>query len=128
MRKDLKSIGNIGENYAKEYLIKHAFAIIEENFHIWGGEIDIIAIKNNIFHIVEVKTSQSNIKPEDHINRKKMLKVAKTAEYYVNYKQKVISRDDRIYKNLSFRLDIILVQIDKNNNLISLKYLPDFEL
>ena len=125
MRKDLKSIGNIGENYAKEYLIKHAFAIIEENFHIWGGEIDIIAIKNNIFHIVEVKTSQSNIKPEDHINRKKMLKVAKTAEYYVNYKQKVISRDDKIYKNLSFRLDVILVNLNKDNSLKNIQFIQN---
>jgi putative endonuclease len=127
MKKDLKKIGKIGENFAVKYLKDNNFEILELNYLVWGGEIDIIAFKNNTFHIAEVKTSQSHIKPEDHINRKKMLKVAKTAEYYINYKQTKFNKDGKM-SLMSFRLDIILVQIDKAENLISLKYLPDFEL
>jgi putative endonuclease len=58
---DIKSIGKIGENYAKEYLINNGYRIIATNqqFNINKkklGEIDIIAQLDNVTYIFEVKT------------------------------------------------------------------------
>lgn len=51
--------GNKGEDIAAEYLKDNGFVIIERNFRIRGGEIDIIATKDNILVFVEVKTRTS---------------------------------------------------------------------
>jgi putative endonuclease len=58
---DVKSIGKIGENYAKEYLTQNGYKILATNqqFNINKkklGEIDIIAHLDNVTYIFEVKT------------------------------------------------------------------------
>ena len=42
-----KIIGNEGENRASDYLLSKGYAIIERNWRTKGGEIDIIADKND---------------------------------------------------------------------------------
>jgi Holliday junction resolvase-like predicted endonuclease len=58
---DVKSIGKIGENYAKEFLTQNGYKILATNqqFNINKkklGEIDIIAQLDNVTYIFEVKT------------------------------------------------------------------------
>ena len=40
-------IGKIGENLATTFLMKQGFAILERNYRVKVGEIDIIAQKDN---------------------------------------------------------------------------------
>ena len=54
-----KQFGNLGEKLAAKYLKEKNYAIIEKNFTISGGEIDIIAKKNDAYIFVEVKTRQN---------------------------------------------------------------------
>lgn len=56
MEKYNKTIGNCGEESASKYLKKNKYKIIERNFNIRGGEIDIIAQKGECLVFVEVKT------------------------------------------------------------------------
>lgn len=48
-------LGNEGEDLAVQYLIEHGFEILERKWKYGHKEIDIIAAKQNIIHIVEVK-------------------------------------------------------------------------
>lgn len=48
--------GLAGENAVCEYLVNNGYKIIARNYHIRGGEIDIIAINDEFIAIVEVKT------------------------------------------------------------------------
>ena len=53
-------IGNIGEDYVCSYLIKQGYEIVERNYRIRGGEIDIIAVNNDYIAFVEVKSRKPN--------------------------------------------------------------------
>lgn len=50
-----KTIGNIGEEVAQNYLQRQGCKIIERNYYSRFGEIDIIAEKENTLLFIEVK-------------------------------------------------------------------------
>ncbi|MBX1885690.1 YraN family protein [Campylobacter peloridis] len=74
--------GKKGENDACEFLKSQGFEIIERNFHSKFGEIDIIAVKNNILHFIEVKSTQGNYEVAYRLDFKKYNKIIKAIEYY----------------------------------------------
>ena len=47
--------GEIGENLACKFLVKHGFSVLERNYTKKWGEIDIIAKKKGVLRFVEVK-------------------------------------------------------------------------
>lgn len=53
-----KFLGYLGQKFAKEFLQEKKFEILEQNFQIWGGEIDLICrdIKSDEVVFIEVKT------------------------------------------------------------------------
>lgn len=57
----MKSIGDVGEQRAVDYLRQHKFRIIERNWSGDGGEIDIIARHKKQIHFVEVKFRRGGI-------------------------------------------------------------------
>jgi putative endonuclease len=79
-----KEEGELGERIAVEYLKKQGFKIIDRNFRIRGGEIDIIAIDGDVLTFIEVKTRRSNEfgTPFEAITPWKMLALIKSAEFY----------------------------------------------
>ena len=67
-------LGKFGEEMAVEYLQKNGYEILETNWTFQKAEIDIIAQKENILAIVEVKT-RSSIDfglPQDFVKPKKI--------------------------------------------------------
>jgi putative endonuclease len=86
--------GNRGEQFAVEFLVSQGFQIVERNFRIRGGEIDIIAIdpttvsefnggeKTLVF--IEVKTRSSNDfgAPLESIGYHKMRALIKATQFY----------------------------------------------
>jgi putative endonuclease len=67
-------LGALGEALAVEFLQKNKYKIVERNWRFKKAEIDIIAQKNNVLAIVEVKTRSSNYfgNPQDFVNQKKI--------------------------------------------------------
>ena len=51
-----KITGNAGEEKATEFLKNQGYSIIERNFRTKGGEVDIIALKDDVVVFVEVKS------------------------------------------------------------------------
>ncbi len=53
-------IGRRGESAVCDWLHARGYEIVERNFHIQGGEIDIIAKNKDYLAFVEVKTRKPN--------------------------------------------------------------------
>lgn len=80
-----RQIGNLGEDYTVRFLEKNGCEILNRNFTIKGGEIDIVAKKGDIIHFVEVKTRKPNplVTGDEAIRSEKIKHIIKTAKVYV---------------------------------------------
>lgn len=90
-------IGHIGEDYVCSYLIKHGYEIVERNYRIRGGEIDIIAVNSDYIAFVEVKSRRPNsmVSGFDAVNDRKRLLIIKTAsDFCFKYPNKLQPRFD----------------------------------
>lgn len=56
----MRFLGNKGEDYAVKLLKKEHYKIIERNFTVRGGEIDIIASDSGTLVFVEVKMRKNS--------------------------------------------------------------------
>ena len=76
--------GKLGEDLACDYLKKLGYKIIERNFRIRGGEIDVIALDGQTLVYVEVKTRTSHQfgLPEESITYHKMKFLERSAKFY----------------------------------------------
>ncbi len=61
-----QKIGELGEDVACTFLMKHNFQIIERNYTKKWGELDIIAQKEGKLHFVEVKSK--SVGSLDYVN------------------------------------------------------------
>lgn len=52
-------IGKIGEDLAVRYLQQQGYRILQRNWRYRRFEIDVIAVKSNTLHFIEVKTRRS---------------------------------------------------------------------
>lgn len=59
MGRTQKITGDAGEKAVCSYLAEKGFSVIERNYRIQGGEIDIIAVCGGEIHFVEVKSRKS---------------------------------------------------------------------
>ncbi len=79
-----REIGDLGENFVCDFLKKLGYTICKKNYTIRGGEIDIIAQKDDIIAFVEVKTRQPNPLQTgfEAMTKTKKRNIAKTAQDY----------------------------------------------
>ena len=110
-------IGQVGEDVACRFLVKHGFSLVERNYQKKWGEIDIIARKGKILHFVEVKTvSRENVKelkndidsfePEENVHPKKLKRMSRIIQTYL------------IEKNIEegkWQFDVLAVFLDMKN-------------
>ncbi|QHG90458.1 YraN family protein [Sulfurimonas sp. CVO] len=75
--------GNLAEDKAYEFLLKHGFDVIERNFYSRFGEIDIIALKDGVLHFIEVKSALEYETAVENITKSKLSKLIKTAYVYM---------------------------------------------
>lgn len=76
--------GAWGERLAREYYSRHGYAIVGEDVHMAHREVDIIAIKDNTVHFVEVKTrSDREDDPRMAITPKKIAAICRFADAYM---------------------------------------------
>lgn len=113
-----KSLGEIGEEYACEFLKRKGYRIVERNFRLPVGELDIVArAPDNTFVFVEVKTignfSERGFHPEDHMTSAKIKKFKKIASLYAN------ARGNMIDESKGFRLDLVALTKVGNDFVVS---------
>jgi putative endonuclease len=82
---DHNDLGKLGEELAVEFLRKNGYEILETNWTFQKAEVDIIAKKENILAIIEVKTRSSLDfgLPQDFVKPKKIQLLVKAVNEYV---------------------------------------------
>ncbi|SFZ99045.1 Predicted endonuclease distantly related to archaeal Holliday junction resolvase [hydrothermal vent metagenome] len=88
MRELPKIYGDASEDLATLFLEQEEYVIIERNYFARKlGEIDIIAMKDNVLHFVEVKAGKEDFDPVYNLTASKLRKVINSAQYYMKSKQ-----------------------------------------
>ena len=84
---ETQKIGEIGENIAVRFLVKHGFLILDRNYTKKWGEIDIVAEKSGKLYFVEVKSvsheTSNTSRPEDNMHPWKLKRMARTIQTYL---------------------------------------------
>ena len=119
MKTSTQAVGKKGEAAACEYLRREGHCIIERNWRAGHLEIDIISLKGNELHIVEVKsrTAPAAARPELNVNYRKRERLARAAKAYLHSK-----RRDLLPPGLEVFFDVLTVVFD--GNLTRVEYFP----
>lgn len=77
--------GKLGEEMAVQWLAEKGYIILHRNWRHKQFEIDIVAIKEKILHIIEVKTRRYSLfgHPEDSVSKKKFRNLKRAADEYL---------------------------------------------
>ncbi len=113
MMENSRSKGNEAEKLVAEKLAGDGFKILDRNFYMKGGEIDIIAEKESLIVFVEVR-SWSRVmwkdgSPIETIDRVKIRHIVRTANYYIQ-KNRLFDKDK------DFRFDVAGVVFSENGS------------
>ena len=99
-----KQKGDEAEKKASIFLKNCGFKIVEKNYYAKKfGEIDIIAIKDDIYHFVEVKSGDT-FEPVFNITNSKLRKIKNSLHFYLKTKN----------LDVPFCVDAIII---KNNHI-----------
>lgn len=108
-------LGKKGEQLAVDFLIKNGYNILDRNYRFDRAEVDIIARKEEILSIIEVKT-RTNIdfgNPQDFVKPKQIKNLVKAVNEYIT--------ENNV--DLEVRFDII--SIIKKDNKFQIEHLKD---
>ncbi len=129
---ETQKIGEIGENIAVKFLMKHGFSVLDRNYTKKWGEIDIIAEKDDKLHFVEVKSvsretlsdvnheTLDNYHPEDNMHPWKLKRMSRIIQTYLLNK--------KIPDEKEWRVDLLVVFLDIKNKKARVKVVEDIIL
>ncbi len=105
-----RAIGDVGEESAIAFLEKEGYEVLQHNFCVRGGEIDIIAKDGDVYVFVEVKTRHNALfgTPEESISPRKLRCIQRAISLY--FQQKYLSEFDT-----DFRIDLIAIEVSVVN-------------
>jgi putative endonuclease len=113
-----QKIGELGEEVACTFLMKHGFTIQERNYTKKWGEIDIIADKEGKIYFIEVKSVSYGTlpdfkddnpfakRPEENMHPWKLKRLSRTIQTYLIHKR---------IGNTPWQFDLLLVYLDIEN-------------
>jgi len=111
------ALGLKGEQAVVSYLCAQQCTIMTTNFRVHGGEVDIIAKKDNVLMFVEVKTRNNPlIDPAEVITTSKQKKIMHAAQFFLITNK--LNTDD-----YTCRFDVALVSFVHNK--ADIAYIPD---
>jgi putative endonuclease len=113
---DRKSLGQLGERKAQEYLKSKGYAILDINFKRKWGELDIVAKKRKKFVFCEVKTIRQNqgFEPEDEVGWKKKQQLRKMAQIYLQERKIPLGSEQQI--------DILALEVDDKDKIVNIRH------
>lgn len=82
---DHNELGKEAENLAAEYLLKNEYKILVRNFRFKKNEVDIIAEKDNLIIVVEVKARSTDffILPQEAVTKSKIKAIVLAANHFM---------------------------------------------
>jgi Holliday junction resolvase-like predicted endonuclease len=133
-----QKIGEIGENIATKFLMKHGFSIKDRNYTKKWGELDIVAEKDNKLYFIEVKSvSRETLKtfipksyndsddryehrPEDNMHPWKLKRMSRTIQIYL--------LNMKVPEEMEWQVDLLVVFLDLKNKKARIKVVSDIIL
>jgi putative endonuclease len=140
-----QKIGEVGENVAVKFLMKHSFSILDRNYTKKWGELDIIAEKNDKIYFIEVKSvtreilngsrpsmntirhdsrglyeKQDQYRPEENMHPWKIKRISRTIQTYLLSK--------KIPDEKEWQVDLLVVFLDIKNKKARIKVISDIVL
>ena len=124
--------GEVGENIAVRFLMKHGFEILTRNYTKKWGEIDIIAENKNKLYFIEVKSvsreSLKNVtretldqyKPEDNMHPWKLKRLSRTIQTYI--------LSEKVPEDKEWQVDLLVVFMDLKEKKARIKVVSDIIL
>ena len=105
MKNYKKTTGNNGEDRAVLYLKSKGYSVIERNYRTKGGEVDIIALIDDVVVFVEVKTLPGgDIDLLAHeLNIRKQKRIIETAKLFL--------LNHREYNSRVIRFDVLVIDL-----------------
>ncbi len=132
-----KQVGTLGEKAAEEFLKKHGYKVVANNYATSGSELDLVAYKRGILVFAEVKTRSSDAfgAPAEAVNQEKRYRLRNAARGFWFEQNKYgklpvwswLCRDFVLKKVKLARLDIIEVYLD-NGTVSSINHLENQEI
>jgi len=117
-------VGMCGEKEAIRHLKKSGYTILERNFRVPAGEVDIIAFRDGVLAFVEVRTRSVPAHPDplESIGKRKQRRVIKAARAYAKHYR--LERED-----IALRFDVATVLLDAAGKATRIKHIPSaFEI
>lgn len=107
---DHNDFGKKAEELAAEYLQKNGYKILVRNFRYQKAELDLVAEKDSLIVVAEVKARSTDVfnLPQEAVNKRKIKLIVSAANYFM----------EEYNKNQEVRFDIISVLPDENKNLM----------
>ncbi len=101
------NLGRRGEDMAAVYLLQNGYTILHRNWRSSYYEIDIIALKNEVLHFVEVKirSSRNYGLPEEAVTKKKFQRLLLAADAFLN--------QHPLYRHVQY--DVLAINVSKNS-------------
>lgn len=98
-----RETGSRYEREAADYLKKNGYDILINNFRCRLGEIDLIAINEGYLCFIEVKYRSSTLRgfPSEAVDKRKMMRIVRTAQYYMLLNQ--------ISQTTPCRFDVVVI-------------------
>jgi len=121
MPSEKRKLGDIGENFATDYLKRNNHQIIERNYWKPIGEIDIVTKKDRKTVFFEVKTGilGYDLRPEDNLTISKQKKLKKIVSEYLS--------SHNLY-NSDYQIDVLIVYLYKNRTLAKIEHIENVNL
>ncbi|MCP1134630.1 YraN family protein [Paenibacillus polysaccharolyticus] len=111
--------GKIGEEEACRWLVKQGYSILQRNWRCRSGEVDIIAVREDLLIFVEVRSRSSNSgfgTPQESVDQRKMQQVRSTAGVYIQMSGE---------HTRQIRFDVIAVMMNHFGKIMSINHLEN---
>lgn len=98
-----RRFGDQGEKTAAKYLSDQGMKILDRQYGVRGGEIDLIAQDSEEIVFVEVKSRQDESfgYPEEAVTPEKIRKIMRAIQYYLSEKK---------WEDKNWRIDVVAIQ------------------
>ena len=119
--------GNKGEDIACTFLERKGFIIEYRNFYRKWGELDIVAVKDNVVNFFEVKSvtcdfsdSANAHRPEENVDGWKVKHLRRIIETYLDFTKRGLGAE--------FKFHVLCVYMNMDTHRAKVKWLKDIIL
>lgn len=119
MAKGRVGLGRRGESLVATELQKRGFTIITRNWNCAQGEVDLVALRNDEWYFVEVRTRRSNTygSPEASLIPRKVARMERVARQYLG--------EHHVKEDVAWHLSFAAVALSRAGQLQRITLYPD---